>query len=75
VLEIIRATAARGIGIILISHDVETVLGVADRIVVLRLGEVVHDGPASELTDTELAHLMAGLLPGGRIPRRAEANA
>jgi ABC-type sugar transport system ATPase subunit len=71
VLEIIRATAARGIGIILISHDVETVLSVADRIVVLRLGEVVHDGPASQLTDTELAHLMAGLLPGGRIPRRA----
>jgi ABC-type branched-subunit amino acid transport system ATPase component len=75
VLEIIRATAERGIGVILISHDVETVVGVADRVVVLRLGEVVHDGPAEELSETELAHLMAGLLPGGRIPRRVTAGA
>ena len=37
--------------------------------------EVIHERPADELSETELAHLMAGLLPGGRIPRRMSPTA
>ena len=38
-----------------------TIFEVADRVVVLRLGAVVHDGPISALTQLDLVHLMAGL--------------
>ena len=61
VLEVIRAIAANGVGVILISHDIEVIRAVSDTVVILRHGEVVHDGPSSELSETDLVHLMAGL--------------
>jgi ABC-type sugar transport system ATPase subunit len=33
---------------------------VADRVVVLRQGRKVHDGPIERLSKTDLVHLMAG---------------
>lgn len=64
VLDLVRTLAERGVAVILISHDVDTVFEVGDRVVVLRLGRVVHDGPTSELTTVDLVHLMAGLVTG-----------
>ncbi len=61
VLDLVKSVAARGTGVILISHDIETVYDVADRVVVLRLGKVVHSGPVDELSQMELLHLMAGI--------------
>jgi len=61
VLEVIRAVAAHNVGVILISHDIEVIRAVADTVVILRHGEVVHTGPNAELTETDLVHLMAGL--------------
>ncbi|MFY1631772.1 ABC transporter permease subunit [Solwaraspora sp. WMMB335] len=61
VLRITRQAAENGAGVILISHDIRTVFAVADRVVVLRLGEVVFDGPVDQITHTRLLHLMAGL--------------
>lgn len=61
VLRIVRQAAENGAGVILISHDIRTVFAVADRVVVLRLGSVVHDGPVEAVTHTKLLHLMAGL--------------
>ena len=61
VLDLIRGIADQGTGVILISHDIETVLGVADRIVVLRLGRVALERAASKLDEMELLRLMAGM--------------
>lgn len=61
VLSLIRHVAAQGVAVILITHDIEAVLGVADRIVVLRLGQVSFEGPAGSVTEAELAQFMAGL--------------
>lgn len=66
VLELIRTVAANGAAVILISHDVDTVLEVADRVVVLRQGQVVHDGAVDELDDVALIRLMSGR--GGAKP-------
>jgi ABC-type sugar transport system ATPase subunit len=63
VLELVRNLRARGVAIIMVTHDVETVFAIADRIAVLRLGAVVFDGPAGTVTQRELVHLMAGLSP------------
>lgn len=62
VLNTIRSAADEGTAILLISHDLETVFAVADRVVVLRQGRVIHDGPRSALTQARLVHMMAGLL-------------
>ncbi|MFE2040521.1 ATP-binding cassette domain-containing protein [Streptomyces sp. NPDC059477] len=61
VLRIVRQAAENGAGVILISHDIRTVFAVADRVVVLRLGTVVHDGDVADITHSKLLHLMAGL--------------
>lgn len=61
VLRVIRQTANHGAAVVMVTHDVESVMRLADRIVVLSLGRVVHDGPASELETGDLIHLMAGL--------------
>lgn len=61
VLQVIRAVAEAGVAVVLISHDIEIVRAVTDTVVILRRGEVVHRGPTTELTETDLVHLMAGL--------------
>ena len=43
VLNTINATRDRGLGVILISHDLPRVLEIADRVVVMRFGQVVAD--------------------------------
>ena len=45
----VQTLAAGGGSVLLSSHDVEFVAGVADRVIVLAHGEVVADGPALEL--------------------------
>jgi ribose/xylose/arabinose/galactoside ABC-type transport system permease subunit/ABC-type branched-subunit amino acid transport system ATPase component len=66
VLGLIRAVAARGIGVIVVSHDIESVMDVSDSLVVLRRGGVVHYGPTSGVSAGQLVHLMAGLVDEAR---------
>jgi branched-chain amino acid transport system ATP-binding protein len=40
-----------GVSVLLVEQNVACALGVADRVVVLKQGRVVHDGPADELRD------------------------
>jgi ribose/xylose/arabinose/galactoside ABC-type transport system permease subunit/ABC-type branched-subunit amino acid transport system ATPase component len=60
VLSLIRHMASHGTAIVLITHDVQTILDIADRIVVLSLGGVIFSGPRSAVSEPELIHLMAG---------------
>jgi ribose/xylose/arabinose/galactoside ABC-type transport system permease subunit/ABC-type branched-subunit amino acid transport system ATPase component len=60
VLNLIRHLASQGTGVILVTHDVGTILEIADRVIVLSLGAVIHDGARADLTEPELIHLMAG---------------
>jgi ABC-type sugar transport system ATPase subunit len=45
VLELVRTLASRGIAVILISHNLNDVFKVADRIAVMHLGTLVSQGP------------------------------
>jgi len=57
-LQVIRSVAEQGIGVVMISHSIDDVFQVADRIVVLRLGRVVLDTPAAATTpDAIVAHV------------------
>jgi ABC-type uncharacterized transport system ATPase subunit len=67
---ILRGLAGGGVGIFLISHKLEDVLRVADRVSVLRRGRLVATVSAAETTESKLAELMVGRLrdPGGPVP-------
>lgn len=74
VLDLVRLLADRGAAVILISHDIDTVFEVADRVVVLRLGRVVHEGHVEDLTTLDLVHLMAGVGTAPQGPRGLDAG-
>jgi simple sugar transport system ATP-binding protein len=57
---IIRSLTAQGKSIIFISHKLNEVLEIADRITVLRRGKLVETLPAAGATEDSLARLMVG---------------
>jgi ABC-type sugar transport system ATPase subunit len=62
-LDVVRSVASRGIAVMVISHSMEDVFTVADRIVVLRLGRIVLDTPASATTpDAVVGHITGGIM-------------
>ena len=66
--QVIRRLADGGVGIVLVSSDVPEVLGLADRVLVMREGRVIHTGPAAELDEhTVLDMIMAGSLLEGAV--------
>jgi ABC-type branched-subunit amino acid transport system ATPase component len=60
VLALVRTLARSGVGVIVITHDIDIAFDLADRFVVLRLGQRVFDGPAASIEQGQLIHLMAG---------------
>ncbi len=56
----IRKLKAEGVGIIYISHRIEEVTRIADRVTVLRDGKVISTNPASELSVSDIIHMMVG---------------
>ena len=61
-LELIREVADKGLAVIVISHNVEDIFKVADRIAVMRQGRVVADAPTAELDEARVRALMGGAL-------------
>jgi len=55
-----RALASQGHAIVFISHHLEEVLSISDRIVVLRNGKVVGERRAKATSEAELAQMMVG---------------
>jgi len=53
VLGLIKRLAARGVTVLMISHNLNDVFEVADRIAILRLGRMVTEGPAASF-DTQV---------------------
>lgn len=60
VLALIHRLRERGLGVIVISHNLDTVFDVADRIVVLRLGERVATFVRTETTREEVVAAILG---------------
>jgi ribose/xylose/arabinose/galactoside ABC-type transport system permease subunit/ABC-type branched-subunit amino acid transport system ATPase component len=69
-MDLIRSLAEQGVGIIVISHDVETVLSIADRIVVMRQGEIILQGTPADISEESLIHAMAGYVPDRQAARK-----
>lgn len=57
---LVRRLRDEGVAIIYVSHRIGEILQLCDRIAVLRDGNLVAVRPASELTESEIVHLMVG---------------
>jgi ribose transport system ATP-binding protein len=55
---LIRALADEGVAVLLVSSEVPEVLGLADRVLVLRDGRVVHEAPAEQLDEHRVLDLI-----------------
>lgn len=60
VMALIARLREQGLGVILVSHDLGDVLDIADRIVVLRLGQKVADRPVAQWTRSSLVAAITG---------------
>jgi simple sugar transport system ATP-binding protein len=56
----LRSAAERGVGVLLISEDLDEILALADRVLVMYEGAVVGERDAESATFEELGLLMAG---------------
>ncbi|MFD5522158.1 sugar ABC transporter ATP-binding protein [Streptomyces sp. NPDC127066] len=61
---VIRRLADEGLAVLLVSSEVPEVLGLADRVLVLREGRVVHTAPAHDLDEHRVLDLV---LEGGPV--------
>jgi ABC-type sugar transport system ATPase subunit len=68
---LIRELQARGCGIVYITHKMQEIERIADRIAVLRDGEHVGTAPAVELPPAILVRWMVGREVGEQFPRHA----
>jgi len=63
VLDLVKRLAEKGLGVVVISHNLHDIFEVADRITVLRLGQKVNDFNRKETTQQEVVHaITAGTL-------------
>src|SRR5919107_2286521 len=67
--KVIQDLASRGIAIIYISHRLDEIFRIADRVTVMRDGKVVDTVPASELDEEKLVRLMVGREVGNLYPK------
>ena len=58
VLELIHRLKDQGIAVIVISHNLNDVFAVADRVAVLRLGRLVSVGPVAQYDSESIVDLM-----------------
>lgn len=69
----LRAARDRGAAVLLISEDLDELLELADRILVISEGRIVHDGPAEHADRRTLGALMGGR--GGAVQAAPHASA
>ena len=67
--ELIRQLKSEGIGIFLISHDIHDVFELADRVCVMKNGQVVGTARTTDVTQDEvLGMIILGKCPPGAVP-------
>ncbi|MFP5219846.1 MAG: sugar ABC transporter ATP-binding protein [Actinomycetes bacterium] len=55
---LVRRLADDGVAVVVVSSEIEEVLGLSDRVLVLRDGRVVHEGPSSEIDEHRVLDLV-----------------
>jgi ribose transport system ATP-binding protein len=64
IYQLIRSLADRGVAVVVVSSEIEEVLGLADRVLVVREGVVVHEAAATSIDEAAVLDLvMEGKVP------------
>jgi len=71
---IIEELKSQGIGIVYVSHRLDEIFAICNRVTVLRDGEYVDSKPIGELTRDTLIELMVGRKLENEFPTRAAVN-
>jgi D-xylose transport system ATP-binding protein len=58
VLDLVRRLAEQGLGVVLISHNMNDVFEVADRIATLYLGRLAADVATKDVTNSQIVELI-----------------
>lgn len=74
-LESIRGMAKRGIAVIFITHRLQEILSVCDKVLVMRDGVIVKDTPAADTNVQEITRWMVGRSISGNPSKAAVATA
>jgi len=74
VLDLIRRLKSQNIAVIVISHNLNDVMAVADRVAVLRLGQLVSVGPLSQYDAQSIVELMTTGTSGRRAAAGSEPS-
>jgi len=67
--EVMRSLRAQGVSIIFISHRLEEVFEIADRVTVLRDGQLIGTSPIAELDEDRVVQMMVGRELGEMYPK------
>jgi ribose transport system ATP-binding protein len=71
--DVVRRYKEMGRSVIMISHDLDEILDIADTLTVLRDGRVVNTVKASEITGDDLKRMMVGRMTEGEYYRSDDA--
>jgi ribose transport system ATP-binding protein len=55
---LVRELADSGVAVVMVSSEVPEVLGLADRVLVIKEGTVVHEGPAADIDEAQVLSLV-----------------
>ncbi len=58
IYKLVRTLADSGVAVVVVSSEVEEVLGLADRVLVVREGRVVHEATAAEIDESRVLDLV-----------------
>ncbi|GAB7038285.1 MULTISPECIES: sugar ABC transporter ATP-binding protein [Catenuloplanes] len=73
--QVIRDLAAAGLGVLLVSSEVPEVLGLSDRVLIMREGSMIHEAPGGTLDEeTVLDMIMAGSLTTGALAAETDTT-
>jgi ribose transport system ATP-binding protein len=72
---LVRQVAESGTGVLFVSHDLDEVLEICDRVTVLRDGRLIDTVESSSLTKSAMVRLIVGHDPAGKQPRPAAVPA
>ncbi|MBA3518735.1 MAG: sugar ABC transporter ATP-binding protein [Rhizobiales bacterium] len=72
--QVVRRLRDDGVSVVYISHRLNEIVDLADRVVVLRDGRLVADRPAEGVDEAEIGRLMVGRDVGSLFSRRRQAR-
>ncbi|MBN9308826.1 MAG: sugar ABC transporter ATP-binding protein [Devosia sp.] len=74
VLEVIRSLREQDVSVIIVSHNMQQLMSVADRITVMRLGRSIATRTVKDTEVNEIVGLITGAIPGDSPEARAAAQ-